>query len=685
MIPAAYIAGRKLGKNTGWLVFVALAFTASMLTLCSEVISGGVVEEVYAWAPTIGLTFGLRVDIVSFVVALIIDLIGILASIYSISYMEHEEGLGAYFALLLMFVVGMLGVILSTNLIQFYIFWEFMIIPAIFLVAEWGSGQAKQFSFKTFIYARVGGFSLLFGILLTYLSLGTLNMYEIPKLINRMDSSMQVIVVTFFMIGFAIKMAILPLHTWLPDFHAEAPTPISALLSGVMIKCGAYAIARILVTFFTGVMTSLTSLFASLAVITMIYGGIMALAQTDLKRLLAYSSISQMGYIFFGLTTFSAVGLTGALFHVVNHAIFKGLLFMCAGAIMHATGTRDIRLMGGLRKEMPITFTACLIGALSLSGIPPLNGFWSKDLIIAAAYESQMYPFLIVMLISSALTFAYSLRWISITFLGEKSEHLNEKHIHEAPILMLAPILVLTISCFISGLLEIGLFGVTLANIAGPLGIEYAHIQIEAATVALSLLALVAGGIPVYFIYYRRKVSIYVLRTWRLGLELEKLVNEGFYFDKIYYKIFIDGTHRMCWIFNWVDGVLDALNRIFIDGTHRMCWIFNWVDGVLDALNQVAASLTANVCRRFYRWVDKPLDIFNYEMAEFMVSFSAISNTFDTKVLDGFVNRFANRLVKTAETVRRIQTGMVQHYVLAYLIGVILLALLTIMKLLGIW
>jgi len=636
MVPVIYVLGRKFGRYVGWLVFAALVFTASMLVTSSEAFSGGVVEEVYSWTPAVDLKFGLRADGVSITVALIINVLSVLASVYSIAYMEHEKNPGAYFSFFLMLVVGMLGVILSTNLIQFYIFWEIMVIPVIFLIAEWGSGSAKQIALKTFIFTHIGALFLLLGILITHLSLGTFEMYEIPVRLSRMDLGLQSIVVILFMIGFTVKMAILPLHTWLPDAHGEAPTPISVLLSGAMIECGAYAVARILVTFFTEATASLLTIFAVLAVATMIYGGVMALGQTDIKRLLAYSSISQMGYIFFGLITVSTVGLTGALFHVVNHAIFKGLLFMCAGAVIHEAGTRDMRFMGGLWRKMPITFVAGLVGALSLSGIPPLNGFWSKDLILAAAYEAEMYPFLVVMFIASALTFAYNLRWIYLVFLGKGAKHSSDRDAHEAPLLMIAPMLVLVGLCFISGLIEIGLVGIPFASIVThPIGLDHVHVQIEATTVTLSLLALVLGGIPTYLLYYRKILSAEKLRAGLVWKKLDKLISEEFYFDKIYYKIFVDRTYRLCW--------------------------------------------------RFYRWIDVPLDMLNYGVARSIVSFSSVSNAFDIKVLDGFVNGFANTLIKVASTVRRVQTGVAQYYVLAYATGVIVLILLILTRIVGIW
>jgi NADH-quinone oxidoreductase subunit M len=245
-------------------------------------------------------------------------------------------------------------------------------------------------------------------------------------------------------------MAIFPVHTWLPDAHAEAPTPISVMLSGVMIKCGAYAFARILLSGFGQTVTQTSDALAILGVVTMIYGGIMALAQTDIKRLLAYSSISQMGYIFFGLGVYSTIGATGALFHVVNHAICKSLLFMCAGAIIHQTGKRNIRRLGGLANKMPITCAASLIGALSLAGTPPLNGFWSEWMIFSGGISSGKILITTIAVVSTAITAGYYLWFIWRAFFGTTPIELENTK--EASWMMRIPIIILAVIAIVVGI-----------------------------------------------------------------------------------------------------------------------------------------------------------------------------------------------------------------------------------------
>ena len=278
-------------------------------------------------------------------------------------------------------------------------------------------------------------------------------MYEIPARLSAglMSIEIQKIVVIAIAIGCAVKMALWPVHTWLPDAHSEAPTPISVLLSGVMIKCGAYGIIRIALIFFGDAFLSLSTVFAVIAIITMIYGGLLALAQTDVKRLLAYSSISQMGYIFFGISVATAYGLTGALFHIINHAIGKGLLFMCAGALIHQTGTRDLRELQGLAGKMPITAMAVMIGCFSLAGAPPFGGFQSEWMIFAGGFQRPEFAlFTSVALISTLITAAYYLWFIYRVFFGPRPEKLES--VKEAPFTMTIPMLILAFLAVLLGI-----------------------------------------------------------------------------------------------------------------------------------------------------------------------------------------------------------------------------------------
>jgi len=341
---------------------------------------------------------------------------------------------------------------LSANLIQFYLFWELMLIPSYFLIASWGVSKKRlTIGFKYFIFTHIGALFMLMGILSIYVFTGTFDFVELPQVSFDIPSTSILTVFVLLLIGFCVKMAIFPVHTWLPDAHTEAPTPISVMLSGVMIKCGAYAFARIFLSGFGKTVFQVSNTLAILGVITMIYGGVMALAQTDIKRLLAYSSISQMGYIFFGLGVYSTMGANGAIFHVVNHAICKSLLFMCAGAIIHQTGIRDIRKLGGLANKMPVVYVAALIGALSLAGTPPLNGFWSEWMIFSGGIFSGKILITTIAIVSTAITAGYYLWFLWRVFFGTTPEKL-EITMREPSWLMRIPMIILAVLAVVIGI-----------------------------------------------------------------------------------------------------------------------------------------------------------------------------------------------------------------------------------------
>ncbi|MCW3986256.1 MAG: NADH-quinone oxidoreductase subunit M [Candidatus Bathyarchaeota archaeon] len=454
---ALYVFGRRVEKHAGWLATIAVSLSVFMiLSMVTDLIERGSIHFTYAWirTPSLKLTFGFWVDMISFPVGLIVAVVSALSCFYSIKYMKGKSGQRGYYANLLLFMAGMIGVILSANLLQFYFFWELMLVPSYFLIAFWGTSKKRlAIGFKYFIFTHFGSLCMLLGILSIYVFTGTFDLAALPYAAVNIPPSSILPVFVLLLIGFCVKMALFPVHTWLPDAHAEAPAPISAMLSGAMIKCGAYAIARILLSGFGQTMVQTSDVLMALGVITMIYGGLLALAQTDIKRLLAYSSISQMGYIFFGLATWlpdATLGATGGLFHVINHAICKALLFMCAGAIIHQTGTRNIKKLGGLAGKMPITCIASLIGALSLAGIPPLNGFWSEWMIFSGGISSGKIFITTIAVFSTVITLGYYLWFVWRVFFGTTPKELENTK--EASWLLYIPIVVLSAIAFVLGI-----------------------------------------------------------------------------------------------------------------------------------------------------------------------------------------------------------------------------------------
>jgi len=451
-------ASKSVEKYVGWLsALVALMPVILIGSMIPDVLAKGAIRRVYPWIPSIEVTFGFQIDALSAAIAFIIALVSFFATVYAVGYMEHEHGHAGYFGNTLLFIGGMLGVIFSSNLLQFYIFWELMLIPSYFLIVFWGTPErAARIGFKYFIFTHVGAVCLLFGILATFVLTHTFEISELAHKVEEINPSIAMVIFVLTLFGFMVKMAVFPVHTWLPDAHAEAPTPISAMLSGVMIKCGAYAITRISLGIFFPSLKGVSTYLLALAVVTMVYGGLMAIAQTDVKRLFAYSSVSQMGYILFGLTTGSVMGLTGGLFHVVNHALSKALLFMSAGILMHQTGTRDLREYGGLASKMPMTALASVIGALTLAGTPPLSGFLSESMMFAGGINPKQ-PILVgqnlltfIATVSAVITAAYYLWFLWRVFFGKLPDKL--KDVKEASPVMWVPLLSLAVLTVVLGI-----------------------------------------------------------------------------------------------------------------------------------------------------------------------------------------------------------------------------------------
>jgi NADH-quinone oxidoreductase subunit M len=454
---AIYIFQPYVKKVVRWIAVAAAASSVFLiLSMAIPVLDSynngqGSIISVYPWIAPIDINFGFLVDLVSLPIGLIIAVVSTLSCLYSVKYMEKEAGQPSYYANLLIFMTGMIGVIFSINLIQFYLFWELMLIPSYLLIAQWGTSRRRlSIGFKYFIFTHMGALLMLMGILSTFSYTMTFDLTELPTQAGSIPPNVTPIIFTLLLLGFFVKMAAFPLHTWLPDAHSEAPTPISAMLSGVMIKCGAYGIGRILLTIFGQRVVQASDYLLTLALITMVYGGLMALAQTDIKRLLAYSSISQMGYIIFGFATVSTLGIMGSLLHIVNHAICKALLFMCVGSIIHQTGTRNIRKMSGLITKMPITGLAFLIGIFSLAGAPPLNAFWSEWMIFGGALQSQKVVFAFIGVASTMITAGYLLWFAWKVFFGSVPKRLE--NVKESPRSLLASIVILASASVILGI-----------------------------------------------------------------------------------------------------------------------------------------------------------------------------------------------------------------------------------------
>ncbi|MBE0526825.1 MAG: NADH-quinone oxidoreductase subunit M, partial [Candidatus Thorarchaeota archaeon] len=388
--------------------------------------------------------FGLLLDGIAFPITFAVVVLGFLAVVYAVGYTDHSENKPTFFANTLFFLMGMQWVTMATNIIEFFIAWELMLVPSYFLILFWGLPETrKRTAMKFWLYTQSGAVCLLVGFGILYSLTGSFVLANIGIGIAALGVEFDTILKVIFILlaaGFLVKMAVFPIHWWLPPVHAEAPTPISVLLSGAMIETGAYALVRFGTITLSAAADALALGIVALGVVTMFYGGFMALAQKDIKRLLAYSSVSQMGYVLFALGTFTITGVAGGMFHLINHAFSKGLLFMTAGAVIHQTGLRDITKMGGLSNKMPITAFAAAIGMMSIAGSPPLSGFASEWMMFLGGFEHAVFinpvthllaidfGFLLFALFavsSSILSAGYMLRFFWKVFLGPHPEELE--------------------------------------------------------------------------------------------------------------------------------------------------------------------------------------------------------------------------------------------------------------------
>jgi NADH-quinone oxidoreductase subunit M len=427
-IPIVYGVGKKSAKNAALiLALISIVSLCILVTLIPTVLNEGQYIESYYWIPTLGSAFTLFVDGISLSLAIVTLILVAACTVYSINYMEEKNSLPEYYALMSLLTIGLVGVFITSNLLLFYFCWELMLVPTYFIIGGWGYKDSFKTAFKFFIFTHAGAIFVLLGIGAIYMLTGTLDIFEAQTLLVNVDPGILNWVLISFTAGFAVKMAIVPLHMWLPDAHGEAPAPMSALLSGVIIGAGGYAVLRIaLGTVYSAMMPTGNEFLLVLSffgVLSAFYGSFLALAETDIKRIIAYSSISHMGYTLFALSLFPfAEGITGGVLHLVNHAASKGLLFLTAGAVMHQTGVRNIKEMGGLASKMPLTAIASAVAAFSIGGIPPFACFISEfhifvGAVTAAGADASYYLPTVLMLIATVFSLGYVLRYFWKVFL----------------------------------------------------------------------------------------------------------------------------------------------------------------------------------------------------------------------------------------------------------------------------
>jgi multicomponent Na+:H+ antiporter subunit D len=393
----------------------------------------------------------LALDGFSLFMLVTIALVSLCVTLFSIDYMEHYGAKPAYYALLLIMIAGMNGLVLTNDLFTIYVFLEVAAVASYGLVAFGLGYDELEASFKYLMLSSVASAFLLLSIAIIFGFTGSLDISGVAAGFSNLNAKFVVGFCTaLFLAGFGLKAALIPFHAWLPDAHPSAPAPISAMLSGLLIKVsGIYAMTRIFLNVF-GYSPALSQVLLYMGVISIVAGALLALGQKDFKRMLAYSSISQIGYIVLGIGLGTPLGIMGALFHILNHAVAKSLLFLNSGSVQHATGTRELEAMGGLGKRMPFTAATTVIGSLSISGVPPLGGFWSKLIIIIALVEARQYGIAVIAVLASILTLWYYLLIQRRAFFGKLND--TWKDIKEAPFWMTASTLILGLLCIAIGI-----------------------------------------------------------------------------------------------------------------------------------------------------------------------------------------------------------------------------------------
>lgn len=462
------IFGKKLGKGSGIIgtLAVLVSFICSVLLYLEVGKSGGFEAHFFNWMniSTLNISFSLWFDELSTWMMLIITGIGTLIHIYSIGYMHDDKGIGRFFAYLNLFIFSMLMLVLGSNLIMLFIGWEGVGLCSYLLIGFWFKnidyGHAAR---KAFIMNRIGDLGLLVGIFLCFQTFGTVNFNEINSFVSSglFNPCMLTAITMCLFIGAMGKSAQIPLYTWLPDAMA-GPTPVSALIhAATMVTAGIYLIVRNATLFELAPYTLQVILYIGLA--TSLLGAMIGLFQNDIKKVLAYSTVSQLGLMFVAL----GVGAyTSAMFHLTTHAFFKALLFLGAGSVIHAmSGEQDILKMGGLRSKIKTTHITFLIGTLAIIGVPLFSGFFSKDEILEKLYAHNPIIWFLA-IISAAMTIIYMIRVYTLTFWGNfRGTKEQEAHMHESPMTMTLPLMILAILSAIGGALNFPhLMGVSISQ-----------------------------------------------------------------------------------------------------------------------------------------------------------------------------------------------------------------------------
>ena len=555
---------------------IALAFLFSLWTLDSVIDSDGAALPFrgHEWLTIADLTVhvGLRVDGLTAIMLVVVTSVSLLVQFYSQGYMAGDGGYSRYFAYMSLFTASMLGLVLVDSILVLFVFWELVGLCSYLLIGFWfHRPAAARAAMKAFIVTRLGDLGLLLAIILIWTKTGTFDIREIQEL--AVAGALSVNVLTVFALGVfagaAGKSAQFPLHVWLPD-AMEGPTPVSALIhAATMVVAGVYLVARLFPVFEAAEGARLT--VAAVGGTTALIAALLAVVMTDIKRVLAYSTISQLGYMMLAL---GLGGYVAAIFHLLTHAFFKALLFLGAGSVNHATNTFDMRRMGGLRRVMPMTYATFLVASLSLAGVFPFAGFWSKDEILGDAWAEQPALFAVALAVVF-LTAFYMFRAVLLTFEGDyrggeepegKIDGAHPARPAESPLVMAAPLAALAVPALLIGLANVGGGVSHLLTGALPAETRAALHEVDFSWgIALGSTALALAGIAGAWLFYGARV----LSAERARLALRPvhvLLERKYFLDDLYEGVLVRGVlyrltgFALSWFDTYVvDGVANGL------------------------------------------------------------------------------------------------------------------------------
>ncbi|MGJ7910877.1 NADH-quinone oxidoreductase subunit L [Neobacillus sp. LXY-1] len=541
----------------------ASAYVGILLTLASLVFSILVLIERFSeptflkqfnWL-TIGdlhLTAGFEVNQLNALMLFIVSLVSCLVHTYSKGYMQGDERFPVFYAYLGLFTFAMLGLVLSPNLLQTYIFWELVGVGSFLLIGFYFyKEEAKAAAKKAFIMTRIGDVGLLIGMILLFWQTKSFEYREIFHAVEGGAVSQTMITLTAILIfiGAVGKSGQFPLHTWLPD-AMEGPTPVSALIhAATMVAAGVYLVAALFPLFLASKTALLT--IAVIGAFTAIFAASIGLVQTDIKRVLAYSTVSQLGYMMLAL---GSAGYVAGVFHLMTHAFFKALLFLAAGSVIHAVHTQNIEEMGGLWKKLKLTGPLFLIGTLAISGVPLLSGFFSKDEILVAAWEGGHPILFLLALIAAFFTAFYMFRLFFMVFTGEARSDM--KNVHESPTNMTLPMIILGVLAVIAGYVNTPWFGSFLGDwlVDGNEALGHGHIEGPAWIMIAATVVSLLGIYLAWLIYGKRSIS----RNWLSGQGdmLHTILYNKYYIDEFYQMTVVAITTAISYFCKFIDVFL---------------------------------------------------------------------------------------------------------------------------------